>query len=543
MHRDIKPGNIFLRKVGGPLLIDFGAARQALGEHSKSLSAIIVSMGYAPPEQYTSRGKQGPFTDLYAVGAVIYKIITGITPVESLERSHAINGNEKDPLAPIKVAGQGKVSDWLLEITDQLLNISPKYRPQSAQKVLYAIQHKMPVEMNGGLSTRVYATNNNDKTQVVKEGARFTKKPVTTTFALTNPPILRNKIAMIVVSVTVVFGVAVGGWWYSENSAQVAHNIKSDIKSIQKLNAKQPVKYDAILYVNSIPEGATVFINNKEIGVTPYKATNLPTGKRQLKLSYKDFKDEISDVNLQSNIIVKKNYPLMPVSGTLNIFSQPAGARIYIDGVDMQQTTPATLLNIQAGEHKLKLHKDKYYDLTAMVQVKKDTTLRKEYRLKGGDLISYKGKWITPNEMKKMQVKAKKRTEVKLAQKKLELKRQQDKIDSAARVAIAKEEKERKKEIEKQNKAKALAKQYISLAEKAAKQYNFDQADEYLRKLIAVEPMHQKIAVTQQKIFDFKNKKRQEDAEAELRKVTELRLQQENKKEVSSLPRRSFGGF
>ena len=89
LHRDIKPGNIFLRKQSGPMLIDFGAARHALGEHSKSISAII-SQGYAPPEQYTSRGKQGPYTDLYAVGAVLYKLIIGEQPIESVDRSHDV---------------------------------------------------------------------------------------------------------------------------------------------------------------------------------------------------------------------------------------------------------------------------------------------------------------------------------------------------------------------------------------------------------------------------------------------------------------------
>jgi serine/threonine protein kinase len=60
LHRDIKPANIYLRSDGRPLLIDFGAARQALGEHSKSLS-VVISEGYAPKEQYSSQAKAGRF--------------------------------------------------------------------------------------------------------------------------------------------------------------------------------------------------------------------------------------------------------------------------------------------------------------------------------------------------------------------------------------------------------------------------------------------------------------------------------------------------
>ncbi|OGT89516.1 MAG: hypothetical protein A2286_09995 [Gammaproteobacteria bacterium RIFOXYA12_FULL_61_12] len=147
LHRDIKPGNIFLRKSGEPLLIDFGAARHALGEHSKSISAI-VSGGYAPPEQYSTRGKQGPFTDLYAIGAVLYELITGQAPLESVERSHHLTEGEPDPLSPAAQAGNGKAPDWLLTLNDRLLRVPSKERPQACDEVLREIRsHRVSREM------------------------------------------------------------------------------------------------------------------------------------------------------------------------------------------------------------------------------------------------------------------------------------------------------------------------------------------------------------------------------------------------------------
>ena len=124
IHRDIKPGNIIMRtEDNSPVLLDFGAARQTVMAKSRSVTAVLTP-GYAPVEQYSEKGGQGPWTDIYALGALCYRVLTGKAPEESLNRIL------EDSLEPLEKVCGGRCSPEFLRAVDWALQVRQEDRPQ-----------------------------------------------------------------------------------------------------------------------------------------------------------------------------------------------------------------------------------------------------------------------------------------------------------------------------------------------------------------------------------------------------------------------------
>ncbi len=144
LHRDIKPDNIYVRANGTPVLLDFGAARRVTANHDMT---NIVSPGFAPFEQYHSQGNQGPWTDVYSLGAVMYWMTTGKKPLESASRVKSDSMLPASSLADASVFGSA-----MLEAIDWALRPDETHRPQTAALFRAAIQGSERPDASIGLA-------------------------------------------------------------------------------------------------------------------------------------------------------------------------------------------------------------------------------------------------------------------------------------------------------------------------------------------------------------------------------------------------------
>lgn len=133
LHRDISPDNVLIDKSGEPILIDFGAARDEASQKSRAMSALrVVKDGYSPQEFYIAGSEQGPWSDLYALGATLYHLISGDAPTNGQARLAALAEGRPDPYLPLEGRFTGYPSGFLKAI-DKAMKTLPAQRVQSAR--------------------------------------------------------------------------------------------------------------------------------------------------------------------------------------------------------------------------------------------------------------------------------------------------------------------------------------------------------------------------------------------------------------------------
>ena len=233
LHRDIKPANIFIRANKTPMLIDFGASRFAMGVKSKSLS-VVLTEGYAPKEQYSSTSKQGAYTDIYSIGAVMYKMATGNTPPEASSRSDYITDGEDDPYERLSDDYIAPYSDGFKIAVDKALEFRAKDRPQSVEEFRELLTSTVSSISSKNTKTKIVRPNSRkkQKTKIIRskninnisKGNRNNKSKISYTKFIINYLLITLLLAS-------------GGYYYKETIEQKKIEEVKKIKQAKELEA------------------------------------------------------------------------------------------------------------------------------------------------------------------------------------------------------------------------------------------------------------------------------------------------------------------
>ncbi len=203
LHLDIKPENIYLRADGSPILIDFGSARQAIIETGHA-DRVALTHGFAPIEQYPDKGKPGPWTDVYAVGATMYRCVTGKRPDSSMDRYQAQLKYQVDPLQPASQLVKKRYSPNLLDCIDWAMQIQPKERPQSARELQDALMGKRAGRAAGSITGPT-----GSKPQTINRTVTYPSRPL----PKTHSPARKSYILLLIIVVLLLAGI--GYWFYA----------------------------------------------------------------------------------------------------------------------------------------------------------------------------------------------------------------------------------------------------------------------------------------------------------------------------------------
>nr|WP_321482426.1 serine/threonine-protein kinase [uncultured Cohaesibacter sp.] len=246
-HRDIAPDNIFIRTNGEAVLLDFGTAKQIVGHQTRTMN-LVVKDGYSAPEQYYEKGKQGPWTDIYAFASTLYRAIAGKRPVDAIARQDALHNEEDDPLVPLSdIAPKGYSKSFLDAIH---LGMTPqvKLRPKD-------LHEWRAVLLDGTVPNISPQLPDADKTHLFKGSENASpqnshKKP---------PLLFKGFVALLGLAVMA----AGGGYWYINRvkpaaTTTLTTSVTENPATTKKATPQRPVSSDRQDSIQTPPKASSL---------------------------------------------------------------------------------------------------------------------------------------------------------------------------------------------------------------------------------------------------------------------------------------------
>jgi serine/threonine protein kinase len=315
LHRDISPDNIMIQNNGEAVLLDFGAARQIIGDMNHAVT-VILKPGYAPVEQYANEAAmpQGPWTDIYSLCAVVYFAIAKIPPPTSVARM------VRDPIELLESVGYEGYSREFLAAIDQGLALKPEDRPQSIDQFrqMLGLELSVPVPIPASAIP-----------------AALPESPAPAKKSAADAPLTRKQSpkAIHVFSVAAILGgLAIAGF--------------------ASFKGKEPAA------IAPVAQSAKV---NKALGAAPRPVTVAAPVEQPAMLP-----------------AVTEEPPVMKLSpvaetGSVRLNVKPWGT-VYVDGVSRGASPPLKKLDLPAGRHEIRIENPSFSSHTVEIEITKKKT-------------------------------------------------------------------------------------------------------------------------------------------------------------------------
>ena len=374
VHRDIKPANIMVDKHGKVKILDFGLAKYKGVTPITRSGTTLGTPHYMSPEQVQGR-EIDHRSDIYSVGVVLYELLTGELPFQGYNEHAVLYAVVNEMPTPI-TKYQPDISENIQHVIDKALEKNVKSRYQRIED----IQAELKKEIHP--KSRIYKpTKTLDEHEPVKK-----KKSL----------LITSVSSFVVVMLIVLLLFLLNSDFHSGTSkVQDAKSSEQPIKE-SKDNHDKPKKEEpkmvpptielkekpseaaltvGALKVSSIPPGASLWLNGKQVGKTPYLEKNLKTGQHQILVRLDGYDDFPSRVHVDAGQTTEVNAVLPELFGGLHIQSEPTGAEVFLNG-QRAGATPYVKEKMKIDSYNIVLKKEGYRNYSTSVTLKPKQTER-----------------------------------------------------------------------------------------------------------------------------------------------------------------------
>jgi len=357
VHRDLKPRNIMIDKMGSAKIMDFGIARSLKARGITGTGMMIGTPEYMSPEQV--EGEQvDARSDIYSFGVILYEMVTGRVPFEGeTPISIAVKHKTVSPHPPIELNVQ--IPENLNDLIMKCMAKDRETRIQTVGEVyseLTRIEEEIPTPERG-----------------------LPKKKPTTLISRVRPKKIMVPGILALVAILIVAGYFLIDR-FMPGKKEIKEEKPAEVAGKTTEKSSPPLPQNVAVEINSTPKGADVYLNDKREGTTPFKH-ELSPGKYKIRIKKDPGYKEISDaLELKTGEAFSKNYTLALLNGTLQISSTPKGADVYLNN-KREGKTPFRR-ELPPGNYRVRINKDPdYKEISEALKVNAGKTSSRNYTL------------------------------------------------------------------------------------------------------------------------------------------------------------------